>query len=135
GVRRQASDPGDDAELFTSPDTVWSSNTSSQSLARTNRIRPFKGLRVLDLGIIVAGGEAGRLFADLGADVIKVESSKHPDGSRAVMKSDMTSRFASGHRNKRSFGVDLRSERGKEIFRSLVEVSDVLLSNFKPRTL
>src|SRR6516165_3874561 len=44
--------------------------------------RPFDGMRILDLGVIVAGGELGRLFADLGAEVIKVESAAHPDGLR-----------------------------------------------------
>ena len=44
--------------------------------------RPFDGLRILDLGVIVAGGELGRLFADLGAEVIKVESAAYPDGLR-----------------------------------------------------
>ena len=46
------------------------------------RHRPFEGLRILDLGVIVAGGELGRLFADLGAEVIKVESATYPDGLR-----------------------------------------------------
>lgn len=41
---------------------------------------PFEGLRILDLGIIVAGGELSRLFGDLGAEVIKVESADHPTG-------------------------------------------------------
>ena len=44
--------------------------------------RPFDGLRILDLGVIVAGGELGRLFADLGAEVIKIESATYPDGLR-----------------------------------------------------
>ena len=44
--------------------------------------RPFDGLRILDLGVIVAGGELGRLFADLGAEVIKIESAAYPDGLR-----------------------------------------------------
>ena len=43
---------------------------------------PFAGLRVLDLGVIVVGAELGRLFADYGADVIKIESTAFPDGSR-----------------------------------------------------
>ena len=43
---------------------------------------PFEGLRILDLGVIVAGGELSRLFADLGAEVIKVESAAYPDGLR-----------------------------------------------------
>jgi crotonobetainyl-CoA:carnitine CoA-transferase CaiB-like acyl-CoA transferase len=91
---------------------------------------------VLDLGVIVAGAEAGRLLADHGADVIKIESRDHLDGSRlATIATGMSESFARGHRNKRSLGLDLRSDHGKEIFRRLAEVSDVVLSNFKPGTL
>jgi crotonobetainyl-CoA:carnitine CoA-transferase CaiB-like acyl-CoA transferase len=98
--------------------------------------KPFAGLRVLDLGVIVAGAEAGRLFSDWGADVIKVENRQYPDGSRqSVGPNDVTQSFARGHRNKRSLGLNLRSERGREIFLDLIRESDVVLSNFKPGTL
>jgi crotonobetainyl-CoA:carnitine CoA-transferase CaiB-like acyl-CoA transferase len=98
--------------------------------------RPFEGIRVLDLGVIVAGAEAGRLFADWGADVIKVESREFPDGSRQGTAADeITPSFSWGHRNKRSLGLNLRSPRGREIFLDLVKQSDVMLSNFKPGTL
>lgn len=93
---------------------------------------PLQGLRVLDLGVIVMGGEAGRLFADQGADVIKVENRQFPDGARMA---GMTARFAAAHRNKRSIGINLRDPRGLAILKELVSVSDVLLSNFKPGTL
>ncbi|WP_020109979.1 CaiB/BaiF CoA-transferase family protein [Nocardia sp. 348MFTsu5.1] len=97
---------------------------------------PFAGLRVLDLGVIVAGAEAGRLFSDWGADVIKVENRQYPDGNRqSAGPNDVTQSFARGHRNKRSLGLNLRSERGQELFLDLVRKSDVLLSNFKPGTL
>lgn len=97
---------------------------------------PLKGIRVLDLGIIVVGAELGRLFADQGAEVIKVENKTYPDGSRQSAGGElMTASFASGHRGKLSLGLDLRSGEGKEIFLALVQVSDVILSNFKPGTL
>jgi crotonobetainyl-CoA:carnitine CoA-transferase CaiB-like acyl-CoA transferase len=97
---------------------------------------PLSGLRVLDLGVIVIGAETGRLFADLGADVIKIESRAFPDGSRASAAAGTVSpSFAWGHRNKRSLGIDLRHPQGKELFLRLAEVSDVVLSNFKPGTL
>jgi crotonobetainyl-CoA:carnitine CoA-transferase CaiB-like acyl-CoA transferase len=94
--------------------------------------RPLSGLRVLDLGVIVMGAEAGRMFADQGADVIKVENRRFPDGARAR---GMSAAYASGHRNKRAIGIDLRHEEGAAIFEQLVAVSDVVLSNFKPGTL
>ncbi|MBE9374609.1 CoA transferase [Saccharopolyspora sp. HNM0983] len=96
---------------------------------------PFAGLRVLDLGVIVVGAEAGRMFADYGADVVKVEHSTHPDGSRAPFDGTVSSGFAWGHRGKRSLAVDLRDPRGHEIVERLAATADVLLSNFKPGTL
>ncbi|MFC4585232.1 CaiB/BaiF CoA transferase family protein [Sphaerisporangium corydalis] len=104
--------------------------------AAGERRRPLLGLRVLDLGVIVLGAELGRLFADQGAEVIKVENAAFPDGSRqAPPGQDMTASFAWGHRNKLGFGVDLRSPDGVEIFKRLVAESDVVLSNFKPGTM
>ena len=97
---------------------------------------PFAGLRVLDLGVIVFGAEVGRAFADLGADVVKVESLAFPDGLRQTRRGDsMNASFAWGQRNKRSLGLDLRSPAGREVFLDLVRESDVVLSNFKPGTL
>jgi crotonobetainyl-CoA:carnitine CoA-transferase CaiB-like acyl-CoA transferase len=92
----------------------------------------MSGIRVLDLGVIVMGGEAGRMFADQGADVIKVENRRFPDGARVAGMAPM---FSAGQRNKRSFGVDLRSPDGVAIFERLVATADVVLSNFKPGTL
>lgn len=98
--------------------------------------RPFAGLRVLDLGVIVVGSELGRLFADYGADVIKIESSAFPDGARQSMTGDvMNESVAWGLRNKRSLGLNLRSDEGRALFARLVAVSDVVLTNFKPGTL
>ena len=55
---------------------------AAETRHQRRRKRPFEGLRILDLGVIVAGGELGRLFADLGAEVIKIESAAYPDGLR-----------------------------------------------------
>lgn len=98
--------------------------------------RPFAGLRVLDLGIIVVGAEQGRLLADYGADVIKIESRAFPDGNRqSYLDFGMSVSFAAGHRNKRSLGIDLRSDEGHELFLDLVARADVVCSNFKPGTM
>jgi crotonobetainyl-CoA:carnitine CoA-transferase CaiB-like acyl-CoA transferase len=97
---------------------------------------PFSGLRVLDLGVIVFGAEAGRAFADLGADVIKVESTTFPDGLRQTRHGEaMNASFAWGNRGKRSLGLDLRTDDGRQLFLKLARHSDVVLSNFKPGTL
>ena len=98
--------------------------------------RPFDGLRILDLGVIVAGGELGRLFADHGAEVIKVESAVYPDGLRQTPPGQPMSRsWALTHRNESSLGLDLRSPEGAALFRSLVSTSDAVFANFKPGTL
>lgn len=97
---------------------------------------PLSGLKVLDLGVIVVGGEQGRLLADLGADVIKIESRAFPDGTRqSDMATGISTSFAAGHRNKRSLGLNLRSDEGKAIFEKLVAKADVVLTNFKPGTM
>lgn len=98
--------------------------------------RPLEGLRILDLGVIVAGGELGRLFADLGADVVKVESAAYPDGLRQAPPGRPMSRsWALTHRNESSLGLDLRDPQGAAIFGRLVEDSDAVFANFKPGTL
>jgi crotonobetainyl-CoA:carnitine CoA-transferase CaiB-like acyl-CoA transferase len=94
---------------------------------------PLASFRVLDLGVIVVGGDTGRLFADLGADVIKIENSAFIDGSRASQgATGMRPGFAAGHRNKRSIGIDLRAPEGRRLVRDLVRHADVVLTNFKP---
>lgn len=109
----------------------------ASAIAPTGQRRPLEGMRVLDLGVIVAGAELGRLFADQGAEVIKIENRAFPDGLRQALHSDalMTSSFAAGHRGKRSMGINLKSSKGVDIFKQLVAKSDVILSNFKPGTL
>jgi crotonobetainyl-CoA:carnitine CoA-transferase CaiB-like acyl-CoA transferase len=98
--------------------------------------RPLEGLRVLDLGVIVVGAELGRLLADLGAEVVKVENQAFPDGSRQSTRGGAISPgFAWGHRNKLGLGLNLRDPRGIALFKDLVAQSDVVLSNFKPGTM
>jgi crotonobetainyl-CoA:carnitine CoA-transferase CaiB-like acyl-CoA transferase len=98
--------------------------------------RPLAGLRVLDLGVIVVGADAARVFGDLGADVVKIENPAFPDGSRQSRPpGEVSVSFAYGHRNKRSLGLDLRSEEGRALLLDLAARSDVVLANFKPGTL
>jgi crotonobetainyl-CoA:carnitine CoA-transferase CaiB-like acyl-CoA transferase len=98
--------------------------------------RPLEDIRVLDLGVIVVGGETGRELADQGADVIKVENRAFVDGMR---QGDRPGRcgyaFAIGNRGKRSLGLNLRSAAGKKLLGELVTKSDVVLTNFRPGTM
>lgn len=134
GIRRRAPMLGEHQHLL---DDLPAGALGSELPAggNTEPRRPFQGLRVLDLGVIVMGAEAGRLFADQGADVIKVENRAYPDGSRAVLQRPMNRRFATAQRGKRGFGVDLRTDRGRKLFLELVRRADIILSNFKPGTL
>jgi crotonobetainyl-CoA:carnitine CoA-transferase CaiB-like acyl-CoA transferase len=94
---------------------------------------PLVGLRVLELGHIVAGPTASLILADLGADVIKIE---HPDGGdQARRMPGAGSGFYFFNRNKRSVAVDLKSPRGKALFLRLVRSSDICLDNYAPGAL
>ena len=94
---------------------------------------PLAGLKVLELGHIVAGPTASLILADLGADVIKVEN---PDGGdQARRMPGAGSGYYYFNRNKRSIAVDLKSPRGKAIFLALIRASDVCLDNYAPGAL
>lgn len=98
--------------------------------------RPLSGYTVLDLGVIIAGGEQARLYADQGALTIKLETRAFPDGARQNMTKDPLSvNVAMGHRNKVGLGLNLRSPAGHALFLDLARKADLVLSNFKPGTL
>ncbi|MCW2514396.1 MAG: acyl-CoA transferase/dehydratase [Mycobacterium sp.] len=111
-------------------------STPSRPTPSPSADRPLSGLRVLDLGVIVVGAESGRLLADQGAEVIKVENRAFMDGARQADTPERVSHpFSVGNRNKLSIGLNLREPRGAELFRDLVAKSDVVLTNFKPGTM
>ena len=117
-------------------DPAWAAASFAGQLCGAEVHRPFDGVRILDLGVIVAGGELGRLFADLGAEVIKVESAAYPDGLRQTAPGMTMSRsWALTHRNEKSLGLDLRHPDGAQLFRRLVADADAVFANFKPGTL
>ncbi len=95
---------------------------------------PLEGMRVLELGHIVAGPTAGLILADLGADVIKIEDpSRGGDQSRNNPSGLATFYFL--NRNKRSFAVNLKEPEGKELFLKFAASSDVVLDNYAPGVL
>lgn len=98
---------------------------------------PLRGVRVLELGNYIAAPTAGRMLADFGADVIKVERPQTGDELRGWrLHSGTTSLlYRTTNRNKRSVVLDLRSEDGREAVLALVRTSDVLVENFRPGTL
>ena len=129
GFRHRAPEPGEHNSEALAP--LAKPAPAADSAPR----RPFAGLRVLDFGIGGVGVEAGRLLAEYGADVIKIETRAHPDFIRAVFGTEMNPSFASSSRCKRSLGINLRSERGLEIIKRLVAVSDVVIENSATGTL
>ena len=99
--------------------------------------RPLDGIRVLELGQLIAGPFASRLLAEFGADVIKVEPPGTGDPLRKWrMLHDGTSVWwASQSRNKRSVTLDLRDPEGQDIARRLAAEADVVIENFRPGAL
>ena len=96
------------------------------------------GVRVLELGTLIAGPFAGRLLADMGADVIKIEAPGSPDPLRTWGQAEVDGEhvFWTVHaRNKRAVTLDLRRPRGRGVFLDLVAKSDVIVENFRPGTL
>ena len=98
---------------------------------------PLTGIRVIELGNYIAAPTAGRLLADFGADVIKVERPRTGDELRRwrLFGGDTSMLYRTINRGKRSIVVDLRSEEGRRIVLDLVRNADVLLENFRPGTL
>jgi crotonobetainyl-CoA:carnitine CoA-transferase CaiB-like acyl-CoA transferase len=90
---------------------------------------PLAGLRALDFGIGVAGVEVGRLLAEYGVEVIKIESSTAPDFVRMVIPGPMNAPFASSNHSKLSFGVNLKTEAGVGLVHRLARQADFVIEN------
>jgi formyl-CoA transferase len=102
-----------------------------------NDIRPLAGVRVLELGNYIAAPTAGRMLADFGAEVIKVERPVTGDELRywRLYAGDTSMLYRTINRNKKSIVLDLKAERGRALVLDLIRHSDVLLENFRPGTL
>jgi crotonobetainyl-CoA:carnitine CoA-transferase CaiB-like acyl-CoA transferase len=98
--------------------------------------RMFSGLRVLDLTQYIAGPMIGKLMADLGAEVIKIEVAPHGDMMRHYgPPSGQSTVFLSENRGKKSLCFDLKRPEGTALMRDLVGVADVLIENWTPGVL
>lgn len=100
-------------------------------------IAPLSSIRVLELGNYIAAPTAGRLLADFGAEVIKVERPVTGDELRnwRLKKGSVSMLYRTINRNKKSVVLDLRSDAGRAAVLDLVSECDVLLENFRPGTL
>lgn len=101
---------------------------------------PLAGLRVVELGTLIAGPFASRLLADYGAHVIKIEAPDAPDpmrdwGQVTFSEEDWHLWWAVQSRNKELITLNLRHPKGQELFRRLISHVDILIENFRPGTM
>ncbi|MFN4015102.1 MAG: CaiB/BaiF CoA transferase family protein [Reyranella sp.] len=100
--------------------------------------RPLTGIRVLDFGLLTAGANTSAMLADLGADVIKIESGAYLDPFRVVGKIDdgegwwnRSPQFRFTNRNKRGLALNLKDPEGQRVIRELAAHCDVVVENFR----
>ncbi len=99
--------------------------------------RPLAGLKVLEMGALIAGPFCAKVLGEFGADVVKIEPPGHGDPLRKwrFLKDGTSVWWHVQSRNKRSVTVDLRQPDGQAIARALAERADIIVENFRPGTL
>jgi formyl-CoA transferase len=118
--------------------TVTSQRADTEDRHEGASAGPLDGMRVIELGALLAGPFAGRLLADLGAEVIKVEPPDRPDPMRNWGQATYRGRslwWPIVSRNKRCVTLNLRTEEGQELLLELAKRSDAVVENFRPGTL
>ncbi|GAB3674314.1 CaiB/BaiF CoA transferase family protein [Salinisphaera aquimarina] len=102
--------------------------------SETRAAMALEGIRVLELGQLIAGPFATKLLGEFGADVIKIEPPGTGDPLRRwrVMRGDTSLWWHVQTRNKRSLSLDLKSEEGQDIVKRLVAEADIVVENFSP---
>lgn len=138
------------AQPGVSPETSVSRERLPSTTDAPSTLPPLHGVRLVDLTQAWVGPYATQLLADLGADVIKVESHKRPDvwrGSEApllplppgtpahVHHWNASAAFNMVNRNKRDLALDLDTAEGKQLFLKLVERADLVMENYTPRVM
>lgn len=111
--------------------------------SRPSEALPLNGLRVLDMTAFWAGPSCTHLLALLGAEVIHIESTRRPDGTRLIAGIPVTEEqwwekspiFAALNTNKKGLTLDLQRPRGRELLLELIGTCDVIAENFTPRVL
>ncbi len=118
--------------------TAFMQNNPSSSKEKSPSAKsPLSGIKVVELGQLIAGPFAARILADFGASVIKIEACESGDPLRKwrVMHDGLSLWWEAQSRNKKSVALDLSRSEGAEIVRKLVTQADVLIENFRPGTL
>ncbi|MFP5449742.1 MAG: CaiB/BaiF CoA transferase family protein [Alphaproteobacteria bacterium] len=104
-------------------------------MSETTAPGPLAGLRVIEMGTLIAGPFCGQILGDFGAEVIKIEDPRKGDPMRQWGRSlpqGLSPWWPVIGRNKKSVGLDLRQPEGQEIARSLIAKADVVIENFRP---
>ncbi len=99
---------------------------------------PIAGLKVIELGHVMAGPVCGLMLADMGADVIKVEKAPGGDDSRRMVPpriGDESAAYLMVNRNKRGIIIDLKTEDGMAVLRRMLETADVVIENYRTGTM
>ncbi|ONH22764.1 carnitine dehydratase [Pseudofrankia asymbiotica] len=145
-VTEAGTEPRAVTEAGTEPRTVTEAGTEAGAEAGAgvpDDALPFAGLRVLDLGTWWVGGFVGTALGALGADVLKVESTRRVDGARLVGPAPATQDhwweqgafYLGGNSGKRGVTVDFSVPAGRELLARLIAGADVLIENYSPRVL
>ncbi len=101
--------------------------------AARNLTKSFAGLRVLDFSTTIAGPHCARMLADMGAEVIKIETSEGETmRTRPPLRNGCSTVFGQLNVGKKSLVLDLKSPEGAEVIRRLVAGADILVENFRP---
>jgi crotonobetainyl-CoA:carnitine CoA-transferase CaiB-like acyl-CoA transferase len=122
-------------------DAVAGFTARAPSRARDGAAKPLEGVRILDLSTFWSGPIATSFLASMGADVVKVESIQRPDGFRfsgAVPSMgdrwyERSPIWQAVNLSKRGVALDLGSQRGRELVRTILRTADVMIENFSPR--
>ena len=110
---------------------------SQSTVQNIPNLSALSGLKVLELGQLIAGPFAAKTLADFGAQVVKIEPPTTGDPLRKwrMLKDGTSVWWQAQSRNKRSLALDLRTPEGQELVRQLASEADVLIENFRPGAL
>jgi formyl-CoA transferase len=100
-----------------------------------NTTGPLKGIRVIEMGTLIAGPFCGQLLGDMGAEIIKVEPPGKGDPMRDWGRSNPPTWWSVIARNKKSITANLRLEEGQNLIKSLIKDADIVIENFRPGTM
>jgi crotonobetainyl-CoA:carnitine CoA-transferase CaiB-like acyl-CoA transferase len=101
------------------------------------RLGAMEGITVLDLTRVLAGPFSGMMLADMGANVIKIEEAGKGADERQLgpFQNGESAYYMNLNRNKKGVSLNLKSPKGKEVFKKLVKNADVVLENYRPGTM